>query len=489
MNQLLLFIYDDRTLPDHHFCKVIGEQARFSEIIYKRQSFYSRTRSLLDTIQEITSICTVKQPADLESLVAQKSMFNPDTRMIHMYSYALVTDENQFSLLVQKLYYSQHNVVVMNNDVPLLLYFTNAESYLSYLSANDNESKTGLLKRLDLSSMNTDSLYDISGYSSFIRFLSGGFDARFFNTLNGTDYTVVKKSTDKKKIKMEYTFYHLLPEEMRSWFVLPYHYSEGEDGASYTMERYHMADMAIRWTHNAIPAAKIAAFLEKAMIFINQRNKKTADREQSAQTRNTLYLDKVQDRIALLKDCKEFPLIEGYIKQGTAYEGIDEVFARYKRLYANAQNKIRHLNYLCIGHGDFCFSNILYDDDTRIMRLIDPKGALTEADLWTDPYYDIAKLSHSICGLYDYIISGQYNIELNQSMQFELDIPFDNVEYKKLFYSNLERNGFHCGLTRLYEASLFLSMLPLHIDHPHKVLAFLLIALKIMNEVESEWKI
>jgi len=328
----------------------------------------------------------------------------------------------------------------------------------------------------------------MSDYSAFIRFLSGGFDARFFNTLNGTDYTVVKKSTDKKKIKMEYTFYHLIPEEMQSWFVLPYNYAEGEDWASYTMERYYMADMAIRWTHNAITAAKISVFLDKAMAFINQRNKKTVDEVQSAQIRSALYLDKIQDRIAMLKDCKEFPMIEGYIKQGTAYAGIDEVFDRYKHLYAKAQNKTKHLDYLCIGHGDLCFSNILYDDDTQIMRLIDPKGALTEADLWTDPYYDIAKLSHSVCGLYDYINSGQYSIELNQSMQFELCINFDNAEYKKLFYSNLERNGFNCGLTRLYEASLFLSMLPLHIDNLHKAYAFLLTALQIMEEVECEWK-
>ena len=489
MNQPLLFIYDDRTLPNEHFCKVIGEQKRFSEIIYKRESFYSHTRSLLDSISELKSIYTLNHTADLESLVNQKLIFNPDTRIIHMYSYALVTDENEFTLLVQKLYYSQHNVVVMNGNVPLMLYFTNAESYLTYLNTDDNEAKTSLLKRLDINSMHTDSIYNISDYPAFIRFLSGGFDARFFNTLNATDYTVTKKSTDKNKIKMEYTFYHLLPEAMQSWFVLPYSYTEDEDWASYTMERYYMADMAIRWTHNAIPAAKIAVFLEKAMGFINQRYKKTVDGAQSAWVRSTLYLDKVQDRITMLKDCKEFPLIDAYIKQGTTYSGIDDVFDRYKSLYADAQKKVKHLNYLCIGHGDFCFSNILYDDDTGLMRLIDPKGAQTEADLWSDPYYDIAKLSHSICGLYDYITSGQYTIELDHSMQFQLNISFDNAEYKKLLYSSLERNGFHCGLTRLYEASLFLSMLPLHIDNPHKVFAFLLTALQIMNEMELEWKI
>ena len=489
MNQSLFFIYDDRILPDNRFRKVIGEHQRFSEIIYKRKSFCTRTRSVLDAIEEIKGFYHIKSASDLEPLIARRSTINSSARIIHMYSYALITDKDEFTLLVKKLYYSQHNVVIMNDDIPLLLFFADAESYLTYLNADDNESKANLLKYLDINSMHTGSLYNISDYYSFIRFLSGGFDARYFNTLNGTDYTVVKKSENKKKIKMEYAFYHLLPEEMRSWFVLPYNYTESADWASYTMERYHMADMAIRWTHNAIPSARIAAFLEKAMAFINQRNKKDVNAEQAAGMRKMLYLDKVQERIVLLKSCREFPLIEAYIKQGSRYSGIDEVFERYNKLYQKAQKKFKQPDYLCIGHGDFCFSNILYDDDTGIMRLIDPKGALTEADLWTDPYYDIAKLSHSVCGLYDLITSGQYIIELNHSMQFELLLNFNNREYKKLFYSSLERNGFHCGLTRLYEASLFLSMLPLHIDNPHKVFAFLLIALQIIEEVESEWTI
>ena len=38
---------------------------------------------------------------------------------------------------------------------------------------------------------------------------------------------------------------------------------------------------------------------------------------------------------------------------------------------------------------------MLYSKEINLLRLIDPKGALTEEDLWTNPYYDIAKLSHS----------------------------------------------------------------------------------------------
>ena len=45
------------------------------------------------------------------------------------------------------------------------------------------------------------------------------------------------------------------------------------------------------------------------------------------------------------------------------------------------------------------------------------------------------------------------------------------------------------SLVRIYEASLFLSMLPLHIDYPQKVFGFLLNAINILKEIEKCMKI
>ena len=41
-------------------------------------------------------------------------------------------------------------------------------------------------------------------------------------------------------------------------------------------------------------------------------------------------------------------------------------------------------------------------------------------------------------------------------------------------------------MVRIYEASLFISMLPLHIDNPYKVYGFILNAIRILQEVENE---
>ena len=90
-----------------------------------------------------------------------------------------------------------------------------------------------------------------------------------------------------------------------------------------------------------------------------------------------------------------------------------------------------------MSHGDLCFSNILYQRHANILRMIDPKGAKEEEDIWTDPWYDLAKLSHSICGRYDFFNSGLYRVEIGEDLKLGLHIEFENQAYveKSVFIS------------------------------------------------------
>lgn len=143
---------------------------------------------------------------------------------------------------------------------------------------------------------------------------------------------------------------------------------------------------------------------------------------------------------------------------------------------------------LALGHGDFCFSNILYDPNTQNFKLIDPRGGSSIEELFDDPLYDIAKLSHSVLGNYDWINSLLFNIKINPSLglSIDYDFEFNNIDpYKVKFISRLKEYGYSIKDIRLLEASLFLSMLPLHIDYPNKILGFLLNALEILEEVKK----
>lgn len=164
---------------------------------------------------------------------------------------------------------------------------------------------------------------------------------------------------------------------------------------------------------------------------------------------------------------------------------IDFLVEKYFSLKKNIEGRIQYPKEFVIGHGDPCFANALYNKSTKTLKFIDPRGALTEDELWTNPYYDIVKLSHSVCGKYDFFNNALFEIKVNSRFSYDLEIPFDNAEYIKIFKKKVEENGFDYLSVRIYEVSLFLSMLPLHIDNPHKVFGFILNLKNILKEIEE----
>ena len=68
----------------------------------------------------------------------------------------------------------------------------------------------------------------------------------------------------------------------------------------------------------------------------------------------------------------------------------------------------------CVVHGDLCLSNILYDLRSRVCKLIDPRGSFGAAGIYGDPRYDVAKLYHSIYGLYDFITNDLFHVEIER---------------------------------------------------------------------------
>ncbi len=66
-------------------------------------------------------------------------------------------------------------------------------------------------------------------------------------------------------------------------------------------------------------------------------------------------------------------------------------------------------------YGDSGFSNILYEFRTDLIKVIDPRGIFPSGDIsiYDDYLYHVEKLSHSILDMYDWIIEGNYTVELS----------------------------------------------------------------------------
>ena len=129
-----------------------------------------------------------------------------------------------------------------------------------------------------------------------------------------------------------------------------------------------------------------------------------------------------------------------------------------------------------IGHGDLCFNNILVDQISGCIKLIDPKSYFdkeTRLNGLIDPNYDLAKLNHSFKFLYDSIVNNLFSINHeNNSLNLKIYAPSEYELANKFFKEILINENIDEDLLSKITASLFISMLPLHIDNENRMICF-----------------
>lgn len=473
----LFVVYDDSIKPNKEVGAITGHNS-YGDTIFKRITLKNRMKAEILRNKAVVQVLFYSGPEDKELLYKAYKNLEEPVNLVHLYSNFALKDTKEFSILLTKAQYAKESFAALCQEKTAMAIISGGEEYFSRFEDLINRTFEG-------EPIITDAFMDISRRSNFLTFITSGFDARFFNALLGDEYTVTKRSNKKEKIKSEYNFYYLLPDNMKMWFVTPFDYKEEPEFASYTMERYHMTDIAIRFVHGAVSTEELSDILEKLFYFIRLRGRKEASAKEVKAVAKDLYVDKLKSRMEELKKYAQYQQFNHLLAMGTKYESLEQVVEAYFRLYEKIKRPDKDNNCLVIGHGDLCFSNILYSREASLLKLIDPKGALQEEELYTDLYYDLAKLSHSICGCYDFFNSGLYEISMDREMKLSLTIDTDREPYVEVFKGYLKENGFDYRLVRLYEASLFLSMLPYHMDQPGKVFGFILNAINILDEVEE----
>jgi len=484
MQKRIHFIYDDRAFVAENIARIVGHRS-YGSVVRNR-------RSLSDWVlcsarkAGLHCVTVLRDASDFDGLRCGLRTGPQHTCYVHFRANGAIVDEKGLELFLRKARLAD-GILFDSQANPIISGFHDSADYQTFLSmldagadvtTNDFDPAAEIL-------LPDDALVDISDIGKFLAFFSSGFETRYYNQVEGNDLTVVKRSHDKDKIEREYRFFGLLPEAMRHWFVQPYNFQMRDQDASYEMERLGIADMALSWIHGAISPAEFERFVEKVMWFIEQRPVRQVAREEYGAVSRRLYVDKVRQRLEAFKADKLYDALDASIAMDPKVESIESLVADYEAMFERHTRRRAAADPIAvIGHGDLCLSNILYDKSTRIMKFIDPRGALDEAELWTDPLYDIAKLSHSIFGSYDSINNNLFTIEIDDQLipKLVLSGP-DCSELQAVFQRSLEALGYDLYGIRLREASLFLSMLPLHKDDPRKVLGFLLRAADLIKEL------
>ena len=481
----LIVIYDDTGRKSEVITDIIGEKG-FADVVVKKKCLEDYFKEVIETHFNNVFWKKIRSSYEYAELHSELEIVtSQEVKILHVFSNYIVSDKEKALLSLDKINYIDEPYAVMDGKMVVAAMFPNLQSYAVFCKAVASGQKAWDKAKELKEHFNIDGMVDIGVISNFIQCITGNFDSRYFNSLKGNEYTIVKSSTNKKKIRAEYEFYHLLPEDMKYWFVLPFDYKEDQERASYTMERLHMTDLAIKWVHGSMDASEFELIMDKYFYFFKHRHEKACNQEEYEKMAESLYEKKVNERIENLKSLKEYKAIASLLEvsTNTTIDCLVEKYYALKRIIESQNNnEFVHV----IGHGDPCFANTLYNKSTQTLKFIDPKGAMSEEDLWTNPYYDIAKLSHSVCGRYDFFNNGLYDIHIAEDFSYDLEIPFDNSYFKDIFKKKVEENGFDYLTVRIYEASLFLSMLPLHIDNPHKVFGFILNVKNILEEIEKD---
>ena len=136
-------------------------------------------------------------------------------------------------------------------------------------------------------------------------------------------------------------------------------------------------------------------------------------------------------------------------------------------------------------HGDLNFSNILFDIESQTFRLIDPRGAFGRAGAVGDARYDAAKLRHSYAGMFDAAMHGIFTLSTLSPEEYVFRLGPDRGSAIAAIDRTLEQRGFNLWHLRLIEASLFLSMLPLHEDNPRRERILYLRGLELLDEASA----
>jgi len=291
---------------------------------------------------------------------------------------------------------------------------------------------------------------------------------RAFNELLITPEYIEKSSRNNIKIQAEANWFNSIPVSMRIY--IPQYLgsnnqaiNQNDNRFSYRLEYLHLTALNELYVFAELPPVIWNKILECCVDFLKRCSVNTAPVNSVVNDFSDLFGIKTQNRLKEYCDNKEFSL-----EQTWSFNNLDKV-SLSDILLASEQNLPKNNWLPSLLHGDFCFSNTLYDFRSNRIKTIDPRGINNnnELTIYGDVRYDIAKLSHSVLGMYDWIMAGYYQVEITNNKKITLEIAGkESHSVIQQEFVQLIEQKFNLSAINLYamQIQLFLSMLPLHSD-------------------------
>ncbi|RYY78949.1 MAG: hypothetical protein EOO69_08855 [Moraxellaceae bacterium] len=333
---------------------------------------------------------------------------------------------------------------------------------------------------------------------------------------------VTKQSTEVRKLQQEVHFYQSLPAHLQIYFprlldsgltavdttttnttavdIATANITTHNDPAStvngtawYSLEYYPYKSLSQYFVYYALPVESWDDIFDRVLSIHQQFISTTSPHSEPLAAKsafidsdalNQFYAHKLNARLAQARSSVDLQHIldaKTICLNGQTLHGFATLqpwlMQQIKQLSTNVE--------IGFVHGDLCFSNILFEPGSGVLRLIDPRGDFMGSVNQGDPRYDLAKVLHSVHGRYDFIINDLFRLE-QDGLNFELSMPqSDYLEsVQALLFDKIQAHTTYAlDELILLESLLFLTMLPLHRDQPKRQIAFLLTGLKLLNAV------
>lgn len=311
--------------------------------------------------------------------------------------------------------------------------------------------------------------------------------ARAFNSISidNTRGILTKTSDNKEKLVDEIRWYLRMPGKLQ--YLLPriYDYSLDFSAPYVKMEYYGYHTLHESLIFGDLSEKRWKSIFQKLLLAMkDMQSFRIVGRDNDCvDAIRSIYLDKTCERIEKLRtNSLFFPFFSQPIYiNGEKHRCLEEVLELLPRLVdvfllRGAENRFS------IIHGDLCFTNILVEDTYNFMRLIDPRGKFGQFDVYGDNYYEYAKLFHTLEGGYDYIIEDMFEIAVDENFITYNIGSIDRMPwqiFREVFQDHFKDE---CAI-RLAEATLFLSMIPLHSDSLKRQYAMLATGVSLFDQI------
>lgn len=294
--------------------------------------------------------------------------------------------------------------------------------------------------------------------------------------------TITKRSRMKAKFVDEINYLRLLPQELSVLFPRVLNYSIDWNDPFVTMEYYGYSTLAEVFVYeNVDPGIWENVFRHLLAVLTGPFRK--YQRPVEPKTVRDFYLNKTRDRLAAMDGSdllKSLNQMSSRVRiNGRSYHSLDSLWPRIEedveRLAATSQGGIIH--------GDLCFSNILYDLRAGVCKFIDARGSFGATGIFGDPRYDVAKLYHSVFGLYDFITNDLFHIR-HEGDNLIVDIRKRNhhaqilERFERVFFQHYDRREI-----LLITGLIFAGIPALHYDKPQRQIAMLARAIEIFGDL------